>query len=114
MLISDGRSDVGSSDLMLAAVVDVRGVFSIARLPHGAELFQPHDVRKSYDGVQRCAQFVAHVRKEFGFRPARLFGGGLGPAQLGVVRKRVFEGKSVSVRVDLGGRRIIKKKTTRK
>src|SRR3546814_20841379 len=28
-------------------------------------------------------------------------------------RKSVVEGKSVSVRVDLGGRRIIKKKTTR-
>src|SRR3546814_12074188 len=46
-----------------------------------------------------------------GFAPAARQGGRPGPAQ---ARKSVVSGTSVSVRVDLGGRRSIKKKTKRK
>src|SRR3546814_13151616 len=43
-----------------------------------------------------------------------LFGDGAGAVVLKADRKSVVEGESVSVRVDLGGRRIIKNKKTKK
>src|SRR3546814_15345113 len=57
-----------------------------------------------------AGRFVVHDLDVPPLKPRRLIGPQPGVAQ---DRKRVVEGKSVSVRVDLGGRRIIKKKKTR-
>src|SRR3546814_20888236 len=93
MRISDWSSDVCSSDLAehggavhhppLRQVVVDRLMLGHAVVPEGHRVFRPAP---------------AHV--EFGLL-------NMGEQQ---DRKSVVEGKSVSVRVDLGGRRIIKKK----
>src|SRR3546814_20672246 len=88
MRISDWSSDVCSSDLIRGPIQPVRDVLCAARRPKDPP-------RRAF----RCA--------EIGTR--------LGAAQATdrgrrLDRKSVVEGKSVSVRVDLGGRRIIKKK----
>src|SRR3546814_14298050 len=98
MLISDLSSDVCSSDLL-----------------------SPHFVHHAHDVVERIAVAV-HV--EHLADPAQTAGGRRGAAAHRAAediaehtaqtadRKSVVQGKSVSVRVDLGGRRIIKKKQT--
>src|SRR3546814_17237217 len=107
MRISDWSSDVCSSDLLAG--------FAAGRLDHvgvDGALRQPLDV------VQLGGLFV----EDFHEQPADDLALGFGianPGQrrqiaLGSIdaedRKSVVEGKSVSVRVDLGGARIIKKK----
>src|SRR3546814_15414661 len=96
MRISDWSSDVCSSDLSAAAVV-------------------PLTVPIPDNGTGRAAADYVHfqtfstpfdeetreLREEAIRRPA-------------LDRKSVVKGKSVSVRVDLGGRRIIKKKNKKK
>src|SRR3546814_12830158 len=98
MRISDWSSDVCSSDLVGQAIV----------------LAEQQGVERVGVGGDRGQLRVdggGHVVVELGE-------GGQALAQLGLAavagldgdRKSVVEGKSVSVRVDLGGRRIIKKK----
>src|SRR3546814_11118655 len=95
MRISDWSSDVCSSDLP-------------PRRLAMAELQQ--------EGGNLLARRFASEQHHLVLRRRQLAGGHdqQAPLQLGQLdedRKSVVEGKSVSVRVDLGGRRIIKKKT---
>src|SRR3546814_17801711 len=134
MRISDWSSDGCSSDLVRHLVAaDDEGVI----IPH---LFRPIDGKPARQGqsLERLAKFpgLARIgRKIAARRPLRQGGAEraakLGPGdarrvmvqQFGLDahaaqsldqaardRKSVVEGKSVSVRVDLGGRSIIKKK----
>src|SRR3546814_11500876 len=93
MRISDWSSDVCSSDLATLrgeAIVRVANMFGVTA---GA-----------MKGVTRHAPVVA-ARKYF---MREMHDAGLSSGTID--RKSVVSGKSVSVRVDLGGRRIIKKK----
>src|SRR3546814_11679402 len=90
MRISDWSSDVCSSDLPGDRV---------------------HRVEHAFAVLQQVTQAVAaHRFIEIG--PGAVLAGqkARGEAVIGGDRKSVVSGKSVSVRVDLGGRRIIKKK----
>src|SRR3546814_11089881 len=94
MRISDWSSNVCSSDLAVgvaAIVVAVAVVVAVTVV-----------VRRGDDRAERQADY------------ARADGNGGGVVMVAVIvaRKSVVLGKSVSVRVDLGGRRIIKKKTS--
>src|SRR3546814_11955760 len=83
MRISDWSSDVCSSDLNSALVLDV-------------------GLSTAMDDVAAAREIAEHVV-------------GLGHRKIAIIlgdRKSVVLGKSVSVRVDLGGRRTIKKKNT--
>src|SRR3546814_13097029 len=109
MRISDWSSDVCSSDLA--------GVRGLLRGLHGnpRNLFRPRDrpgrgsdAARDTDGA--CANYHQH---RFGAVDARRTTGAdaVEPGRCDRAdRKSVVSGKSVSVRVDLGGRRIIKKK----
>src|SRR3546814_15043543 len=94
MRISDWSSDVCSSDLHApvgAASAAPTGIASATA-----------DARHRWITAWRAPR---PLRRSSAPRPA--------VAQREPDRKSVVEGKSVSVRVDLGGRRIIKKKTMR-
>src|SRR3546814_13910667 len=98
MRISDWSSDVCSSDLDLARP---------RRGRRGADLGQ--DTRRRRRTVRRRG--AADYRRGAADRhPGRLRQPRDRRARLAIDRKSVVSGKSVSVRVDLGGRRIIKKK----
>src|SRR3546814_13323256 len=98
MRISDWSSDVCSSDLVKAAAAADRSLAQ-AR-PAGEEEKDDQHREKELDRRRRGRRDeIVDDRCRRGSRH-RLFGG----------RKSGVEGKSVSVRVDLGGRRIIKKK----
>src|SRR3546814_16937403 len=101
MRISDWSSDVCSSDL-LAMLVRAHG--ARIDIDIGVELAQPHGIAASLQ--QRTERCRSQTFSEGGNHAA---GDEDVPRQ---DRKSVVSGKSVSVRVDLGGRRIIKKKTT--
>src|SRR3546814_11651742 len=90
MRISDWSSDVCSSDLLGQGLGRLSGkVFRIGHLG-------------DFNDLSLCGTLAG---VEMGLAAARV------PHQRGGLdRKSVVEGKSVSVRVDLGGRRIIKKK----
>src|SRR3546814_11560634 len=85
MRISDWSSDVCSSDLR--------------RPPRSASQSCSRNVRAKLSGPPETAAATAGR-------------GSKGASAAMADRKSVVEGKSVSVRVDLGGRRIFKKKTT--
>src|SRR3546814_17367337 len=90
--ISDWSSDVCSSDLLVHRAIAI----GVGALDEGVDLF-----RALQRGI--AAPFGPHLHHP----------GDLGLVELAVAlgdRKSVVSGKSVSVRVDLGGRRIIKKK----
>src|SRR3546814_12987313 len=102
MRISDWSSDVCSSDL-----------------PVVQQEREGQAVRPAGDGRGHCgARLERRQRRHGGGELRRLYRhcGEAGWTSAvageggGADRKRVVEGKSVSVRVDLGGRRIIKKK----
>src|SRR3546814_18372821 len=116
MRISDWSSDVCSSDLGKDVRVGVfaRGAKAEEALAAGAEVVGAEDLLEIVQGgkidFDRCIAtpdmmgLVGRLGKVLGPK-------GLMPNQkLGTDRKSVVLGKSVSVRVDLGGRRIIKKK----
>ena len=74
---------------VVAAGMDIGGIFLVGRDDVLAEQFVLHDLRKAENGIQRCAQFMAHRRQkprfcQIGlFRPAAgLVGIGLGLLQL--------------------------------
>src|SRR3546814_15930800 len=108
MRISDWSSDVCSSDL--GPIIFIEGV--IARSIHCLQLIE--HICEPYSFVVIGAAFEEACtgdRMRFGTLMAgedliRHVIGGTGD------RKSVVSGKSVSVRVDLGGRRSIKKKNT--
>src|SRR3546814_11838614 len=103
MRISDWSSDVCSSDLAFGAVdAEIRDMWDLEKEAQAA----------AFDAVQPgapCESVDAAARRV-------LERAGLGPDYRlpGLDRKSVVSGKSVSVRVDLGGRRIIKKKKRNK
>src|SRR5690349_4009809 len=59
---------------VVAAVVDVRDIFGIARVAQISEKLALEDVGKPNDGIQRRAQFVTHIGKEFALGLVRLVG----------------------------------------
>src|SRR3546814_18687824 len=100
MRISDWSSDVCSSDLALRFL-------DPAHLDLGSIVLAPGIMAEGTAGQRPGAQTPA-IEDPIGGNTRML-------EQIGVVmkqldRKSVVEGKRVSVRVDLGGRRIIKKK----
>src|SRR3546814_11732079 len=104
MRICVWSSVVCSSDLAGAAQII---------LPHRRRLvgMQPGDELRHGDGAAPRRHFhrAAQDRRGIG-KLAHRFDAGVAAEHL-LDRKSVVEGKSVYVRVDLGGRRIIKKKT---
>src|SRR3546814_20912328 len=104
MRISDWSSDVCSSDLMTRRVV-VTGLRVVTPLGVGVEPVWNRLIL-GHSGLVRLPDAIAADL------PARV--AGMVPDKdddpAGLDRKSVVEGKSVSVRVDLGGRRIITKK----
>src|SRR3546814_15436412 len=111
MRISDWSSDVCSSDLLLGIrgreipKVDGRTLVSrnVSRYIRTGK-YIPVDVVVGY--VQRAEQLLVNTRGGDPVELATLAGYTLD-------RKSVVDGKSVSVRVDIGGRRYIKKKNDR-
>src|SRR3546814_18348839 len=110
MRISDWSSDVCSSDLRIEADA-VQDPLSSARAPQQEWLgpLRSRRAAESHPGG-RCSartdgQPASGTRQPFPEIAQRY-----APAEA-KDRKSVVSGKSVSVRVDLGGRRIIKKKT---
>src|SRR3546814_21197812 len=101
MRISDWSSDVCSSDLESA---------SYAQGGRGPALGLAHAERV---GEVACGGLRVAGRFPQG-RPAGRHQGAVLRFPWQVDRKSVVEGKSVSVRVDLGGRRLIKKKINTK
>src|SRR3546814_9477922 len=89
MRISDWSSDVCSSDLGIDLIEQIVDDATVAVCAEATGVMQ-----KLHEGTLDYTR----QRKQFGIPIAK-------------DRKSVVEGKSVSVRVDLGGRRTIKKKT---
>src|SRR3546814_19207762 len=98
MRISDWSSDVCSSDLVAQRIADRPRMRKVDVVAAG------NIVEHARPGFAACAVVVGAVRtNEYGIDAAP------GAGQF-ADRKSVMGGKSVSVRVDLGGRRIIKTK----
>src|SRR3546814_17699092 len=132
MRISDWSSDVCSSDLAIRLGEDDYKVFG-GRANEGAVIVSQEDYPVDFsrnlacrvgnivpiDTFETAVRSVNAYTQTIGIYPERLkealrdrlaFQG----AQRIVDRKSVVLGKSVSVRVDLGGRRLIKKKKRQK
>src|SRR3546814_20070427 len=101
MRISDWSSDVCSSDL---EVVQQQGAG-----PDPQAVFRQREQRQVFDapGVDAERQQFAEHAHDLRDHPQP---DAVDRVVAGIDRKSVVKGKSVSVRVDLGGRRIIKKK----
>src|SRR3546814_19482063 len=97
MRISDWSSDVCSSDLII--VYGATGFTGRLVAEYLSQHYAGRADAPKWAMAGRSADKLAEVRDLVG-------------APAGTDRKSVVEGKSVSVRVDLGGRRIIKKKKT--
>src|SRR3546814_17734768 len=99
MRISDWSSDVCSSDLQ-----SIRSVMQeLQENKEFIQLVSDHDIHTMIKAIRNVTG-VAKIRKEE--KSSKRTTGGAKRTD----RKSVVSGKSVSVRVDLGGRRIIKKK----
>src|SRR3546814_14832514 len=109
MRSSDWSSDVCSSDLDL-----VRGAGEPAQAPGGEQrLLHVELEQQQLQKVPLPPQDVRCLRQTHGHGcTSSGLAAPIGSAIRGLDRKSVVEGKSVSVRVDLGGRRIIKKTNT--
>src|SRR3546814_21048201 len=102
MRISDWSSDVCSSDLRQ---VEALGANLTLDPEQVAECIQATGIGFMFAPAHHSAmKNVAAVRKELGVRPIFNI---LGPLD----RTSVVQGKRVSVRVDLGGRRLFNKRT---
>src|SRR3546814_18610011 len=98
MRISDWSSDVCSSDLVFLKRGDPEGLIT---------LFERHLERQETTEIwQALVYHMLQIHPEDPRRLAEFI------RVLFADRKSVVSGKSVSVRVDLGGRRIIKTKTS--
>src|SRR3546814_17564265 len=117
MRISDWSSDVCSSDL-IGSYEQLNGLRVAVKL-------KVEKGTEGYDDKNRVAEYltpnpaspgnkgwVLLSAGQYNTNPNATQGAG-GASGVGADRKSVVEGKSVSVRVDRGGRRIIKKKQTR-
>src|SRR3546814_20469493 len=107
MRISDWSSDVCSSDLGDAYVINGQKIWT-TQAQHADWMFAL--VRTDNSGrKQQGITFLLIDMKTPGItvRPTETIAGGRD-------RKSGVKGKSVSIRVELGGRRIIKKKKTKK
>src|SRR3546814_16194814 len=109
MRISDWSSDVCSSDLVaerprlgqFAALAALAGLPAVAGVWLGSFAFSPHWAALALGaGAGAIAQVIVEV-------------GAFLRSRAEADRKSVVEGKSGSVRVDSGGRRIIKKKNNK-
>src|SRR3546814_13131895 len=114
MRISDWSSDVCSSDLQQdVAREDVQVTAADLLAPSRGTI-----TRAGFDGnVEVCVRYLAAWLDGNGCVPIHHLMEEAATAQIGppqLARKSVAEGKSVSVRVGLGGRRIIKKKKQKK
>src|SRR3546814_17678084 len=114
MRISDWSSDVCSSDLkprslhrrkrQIRAAAECRGpADDAAARPRGREIAR-HVGPADWDTPEMVTFFRQHLSRD---------SGALRPHDATKARKRVVSGKSVSVRVDPGGIRVIKKKNTK-
>src|SRR3546814_12295544 len=102
MRISDWSSDVCSSDLSIVVEENGRresGYFGLGGRYMYDHLFEEGQWNRAID--EALAQALVNLRAVDA------------PAGEMTDRKSVVSGKSVAVRVELGGRRIIKKKTAR-
>src|SRR3546814_14128253 len=109
MRISDWSSDVCSSDLGTPALGRLArpGIDQVEGIPrHG--LRSRGDGGARLAGIMGAAEEFQHIRIEALHADRQPVDAGRGKGD----RKSVVSGTSVSVRVDLGGRRIIKKKKT--
>src|SRR3546814_15219974 len=112
MRMSDWSSDVGCSDLQFLLLQG--NVPALPAVPEGTfrvqgwvEMRIGHSAR-AVVGIERCLPVHRiQVRYPHGMSGIRKAGDRKIPER---DRKSVVSGKSVSVRVDIGGRRIIKKK----
>src|SRR3546814_12634461 len=104
MRISDWSSDVCSSDLLAQPDLGALAQRDVGEDRHIAAGLQPAPVE-----IQPGAVGQTHLLLAVSLGRGIDIGVDPGLGLLGD-RKSVVEGKSVSVRVDLGGRRIIKKK----
>src|SRR3546814_6280042 len=110
MRISDWSSDVCSSDLIGHLLVVGRAVIEVA----GADLLfdaadAVHQARRTRLDPRPRELFITRIGQQR-FALGRKLVMELDRKRRVIDRKSVVSGKSVSVRVDLGGRRIIKKK----
>src|SRR3546814_17730240 len=113
MRISDWSSDVCSSDLAAGRYRRAGAHFRALRRDTGRQLCPRRPRRTGPDPIAaagtgrraRPAATAAEPGREVAARRGQLSA---------LDRKSVVQGKSVSVRVDLGGRRIIKKKKNKK
>src|SRR3546814_14766107 len=124
---SDWSSDVCSSDLAVQALVAHRPAHDLAHALHLVEAREVHQHRKAGEELkplgkaaehcERLCDILVRINAEGGeiivlvlhllvLKEHAVFALGHADGD----RKSVVSGKSVSVRVDLGGRRIIKKK----
>src|SRR3546814_18047734 len=123
MRISDWSSDVCSSDLLHVGDIDVEAEPLDRRAPearHGVEFGARRQIGQHADDTHADFVFDPEITARQGNQaqaPA-IFATASDEDLLAILirqnRKSVVQGKSVSVRDDLGGRRIIKKKKTEK
>src|SRR3546814_14477783 len=104
MRISDWSSDVCSSDLAVG-VAEVRDQVAFLE-----EFHRDQDVARGHKCEQQVAEAHRRRRPERNQEAEHQRMPHDAVERAGEDRKSVAKGKSVSVRVDLGGRRIIKKK----
>ncbi len=85
---------------MLAAIVDVAGVFIVLGRAERAEHLVLQDFRKAEDGVERRAELMGHVGQEFRLRPVGAFRAflldeivGVGDRELSLLAVPEFDGK---------------------
>src|SRR3546814_15134062 len=107
MRISDWSSDVCSSDLSNGGPTALRPCTSPGSIDH--EHRSPQ-YTKTVRRLHRPGQCVLEVSRRQADGPA----GPFGLRQTNLDRTSVVSGKSVSVRVDQGGRRVMKKKKAKR